>query len=58
MVETGLAPHYTELASELGVTPEEEKEVGQSLNNGITLSFTSVLDYFGTSPNSFEYRET
>ena len=27
MVETGQAPHYTELASELGVTPEEGKKV-------------------------------
>ena len=26
MVETGQAPHYTELASELGVTPEEGKK--------------------------------
>ena len=26
MVETGLAPHYTELASELGITPEEGKK--------------------------------
>jgi hypothetical protein len=26
MVETGQAPHYTELAAELGVTPEEGKK--------------------------------
>ena len=26
MVETGQAPHYTELASELGVKPEEGKK--------------------------------
>ena len=26
MVETGQAPHYTEIAAELGVSPEEGKE--------------------------------
>ena len=27
MVETGIAPHYTEIAKELGVTPAEGKKI-------------------------------
>ena len=31
MVETGQAPHYTEIASELGMSPQEGKAVLQKL---------------------------
>jgi hypothetical protein len=31
MVETGIAPHYTEIAAELGVTPAEGKKILQDL---------------------------
>jgi len=31
MVETGQAPHYTEIAAELGVSPEEGKKALQEL---------------------------
>jgi len=31
MVETGVAPHYTEIAAELGVPPEDGKNALQDL---------------------------
>ena len=31
MVDTGQAPHYTEIAAELGVTPEEGRKVMHTL---------------------------
>jgi len=36
MVATGQAPHYTEIAAELGVAPEEGRQTMQTLfNSGI-----------------------
>lgn len=35
-VETGVSPHYTEIAAELGVTPEEgRKTMHELFNSGI-----------------------
>jgi hypothetical protein len=40
MVDTGQAPHYTELAAELGVTPEEGRE---ALHQVFTPNFVGWL---------------
>ena len=51
MVETGQAPHYTELAVELGVTPEEGRK---ALNELFSRSFPGWLfpntDYIVSFP--------
>jgi len=60
MVKTGQAPHYTEIAAELGVSPAEGRETMHTLfNSGIygwlypNTDFISSLAPFNNQPTQF-----
>ena len=60
MVETGVAPHYTEIATELGVSPEEGRQIMHTLfKSGIygwmfpKTDFISSFAPFNNQPTQF-----
>ena len=63
MIETGVAPHYTEVAKELGVTPEEGRQAVHALfNSGIRVpgwmypntDFIASFAPFNSQPTQFK----
>ncbi len=48
MVDTGLAPHYTEIAAELGVSPEDGRKTMHTLFAGVYGWFFPNTDYIAS----------